>query len=87
MEFIHLTDSALKLVLLISLPPLLVSLVVGLLVSLFQTLTQIQEQTLTFVPKIIAVILILILTASFLLESLRNFAIRCFDLIWRLQSG
>lgn len=87
MEFIHLTDSALKLVLLISLPPLLISLVVGLLVSLFQTLTQIQEQTLTFVPKIIAVILILILTASVLLESLKNFAIRCFDLIWRLQNG
>jgi len=46
----------LYLVLLVSLPPVLASLVVGLLVSLIQATTQIQDQTLTFVPKLVAVL-------------------------------
>lgn len=50
-----------KALMLASGPPLLVSLIVGLLVSLFQAVTQIQEFTLTFVPKIIAVFLCLFL--------------------------
>jgi flagellar biosynthetic protein FliQ len=52
---LRLTREALLLVLVVSGPPILVSLVVGLLVSLFQATTQIQEQTLTFVPKLLAV--------------------------------
>lgn len=50
-----------KVTLLVAGPPLLVSLVVGVLVGLFQTITQIQEFTLTFVPKMIAVFLCLFL--------------------------
>ena len=52
---VRLTREALLLVLVISGPPILVSLVVGLHVSVFQATTQIQEQTLTFVPKLLAV--------------------------------
>ena len=55
------TRDALFLIIKVSLPVLLVSLCVGLIVSIFQTVTSIQEQTLTFVPKIICVFLSLIL--------------------------
>ena len=54
---------------------LLVSLIVGLIVSIFQTVTSIQEQTLTFVPKIIAVFLGLMLIGGWMLEQLSSFMI------------
>lgn len=54
-----LSGEVLKTILLVSGPALLVSLLVGLIISLFQAITQIQEFTLTFVPKIIAVFLCL----------------------------
>ena len=60
-------------IILISAPTLLVSLIVGLIVSIFQTVTSIQEQTLTFVPKIIAVFITIILTGSWMLETAREF--------------
>jgi len=71
--FIHIIQNALFLILLLSAPVLGVSLVVGLVVGIFQAATQIQEQTLTFVPKIIAVFFVLILTGSWLLSQLVNF--------------
>lgn len=54
-------------------PMLLVSLVVGLVVSVFQTVTSIQEQTLTFIPKIIATFLALIVFGSFIMNTLLEF--------------
>lgn len=45
--------------------PVLISMAVGLLISIFQATTQIQEQTLTFVPKLVTVVVVLILLASF----------------------
>ena len=54
-------------------PPLLVFLVVGLIISIFQTVTSIQEQTLTFVPKIIAVFLSIIVFGSWILNNLTGF--------------
>ena len=53
-----------------SAPPLLVSLVIGLIVSIFQTVTSIQEQTLTFVPKIVAVFLTLMLLGGWMLNKM-----------------
>lgn len=55
---------AMMLVLMLSLPPIVAASVVGVLVSLFQALTQIQEQTLSFVLKLITVIITLLLTAQ-----------------------
>ena len=52
---------------------LLISLVVGLIVSIFQTVTSIQEQTLTFVPKIIAVFVGLMIFGSWILTNLTEF--------------
>jgi len=57
--YLRVTNEALMLILILSAPPLLISMTVGLLISLFQATTQIQEQTLTFVPKITAVFLTL----------------------------
>ncbi|MCR2048636.1 flagellar biosynthesis protein FliQ [Acetatifactor muris] len=67
------TRQALFLIIKVSLPVLLVSLCVGLAVSIFQTVTSIQEQTLTFVPKIICVFLALILFGNWMMNSMVEF--------------
>lgn len=67
--------------LLISAPILLVSLVVGLIISIFQASTQIQEQTLTFVPKIIAAAVIGLIAGPWMLHTIVNFTERIFGLI------
>ncbi len=62
-----------KITLMISLPVLLAGLVVGLLVSIFQATTQINEMTLSFVPKILAVIGVLILTMPWMTNMLLDY--------------
>lgn len=57
----------------ISAPIMLISLIVGLIISLFQALTQIQEMTLTFVPKMLVVFVSLLLLAPFMLHTLIDF--------------
>ena len=64
---------ALLLILKVSLPVLLVSMVIGLIVSIFQTVTSIQEQTLTFVPKIVAVFLGMLIFGAFILTTLTDY--------------
>lgn len=59
-------------VIICSAPLLLVSLVIGLIVSVFQTITSIQEQTLTFVPKILGVFITLMLVGSWLMDNLSD---------------
>lgn len=66
-------SEALFLIIKVSAPILLVSLAVGLVISIFQTVTSIQEQTLTFVPKIIAVFLTLILLGNWILTQITEF--------------
>ena len=56
-----------------SAPTVLAGLLVGFIVSLFQAVTQIQEQTLTFVPKIIAVFLVLMVTGGWMVDGIRDF--------------
>ena len=71
--FLKITNEALMMILILSAPPLLVSLIVGLLISLFQATTQIQEQTLTFVPKITAVFLTLAITGYWMMAQIVRF--------------
>ena len=59
-------------ILITSAPLLLVSLVVGLIISIFQTVTSIQEQTLTFVPKIVAVFVTLMILGHWMLNQMTN---------------
>lgn len=56
-------------------PILLVSLIVGLIISIFQAATSISEQTLTFVPKLIAVFIVIIVLLPFIITTLKDFAI------------
>lgn len=70
---------ALLLVLWLSLPPILVASVVGTLFSLFQALTQIQEQTLSFAIKLIAVGITLFLTARWVGGEIFNYTVSLFD--------
>lgn len=58
-------------------PLLLISLIVGLIVSIFQTVTSIQEQTLTFVPKIVAVFLGMLIFGAFILTTLTDYIRNC----------
>ncbi|MFN4245270.1 MAG: flagellar biosynthetic protein FliQ [Brevinematia bacterium] len=65
----------------LSLPFLIVSLLVGLIISIFQATTSIQEQTLTFVPKFIAIGLLLFILGPILIRIFTDFTIRLFDLM------
>jgi len=62
-------------------PVLLVALFIGLIIGIFQALTQIQEMTLAFVPKILGVFLTLILLFPFMLNQMRNLSNTLFDKI------
>lgn len=62
--------------LLVALPALAVSLLIGLVVSVFQTVTSIQDQTLSYVPRIVIVGLVIVLTLSFSLELATHFTVR-----------
>ena len=65
-------------------PVLVVSMVVGIIISILQAATQIHEQTLTFVPKLLIIGIILVLTGSSMLQSLQDFTRKIFDLIARI---
>jgi flagellar biosynthetic protein FliQ len=62
-------------------PILLVSLIVGLIISIFQAATSISEQTLTFVPKLVAIFVVILLLLPFIINQLKDFTIRIFNLI------
>ena len=67
--------------LILAIPILGTATVVGLLVSFIQSITSLQEQTLTFVPKLICVSLAIMLSANFLIKTLVDFCISMFNLI------
>lgn len=75
---IDITIQSLILVLVLSLPPIIVASVTGLLVSFIQALTQIQEQTLPFAIKLVSVIITIALTAGWLGGEMYNFALHLF---------
>jgi len=62
-------------------PVLIVALVIGLVISIVQATTQIQEQTLSFVPKLFAILLTLVLLGNFMLNTLVEFTARMFGII------
>lgn len=70
---VEMANNALLLIIKVSLPVLLVSLIVGLIVSIFQTVTSIQEQTLTFVPKIVCVFLALAIVGGWMMTQMVEF--------------
>ncbi|MBX5482232.1 MAG: flagellar biosynthesis protein FliQ [Myxococcaceae bacterium] len=73
------TQEALYLVLIASAPPIVMSLVVGFIISVFQATTQIQEQTLTFAPKVLVVFGVLALAGTWIGAQLLRFTFQLFD--------
>ncbi|MGY0215958.1 type III secretion system export apparatus subunit SctS [Endozoicomonadaceae bacterium StTr2] len=84
-DVLTLAGHALLLVLILSMPPIIAAAGVGLLVSLLQALTQIQEQTLPFAFKLIAVIISIFATARWLGIEIYNFSVRLYDMIPEIQ--
>lgn len=70
----------------VSAPILIVVLVLGLVISILQATTQIQEQTLTFVPKLIAAAVVGIFLGSWMLQIIMSFTIKIFDLIAKITT-
>ncbi len=80
-QLIALGVETFKIALLLALPALLIGMLLGLAVSIFQATTQINEMTLSFIPKIIGVVVVIILTMPWMLNSMRDFATKVFEMI------
>lgn len=80
----HLTKEAMLLVLILSLPPIVVASVLGVVVSLVQAITQVQEQTLSFAVKLLGVTVTLAGTVGWFGRELIQYAIRMFDQLMTL---
>lgn len=82
---LEILDQALIVIIKMSLPVLLIGLVVGVIVSILQALTQIQEMTLTFVPKMIAIFIGLAFLFPFMTSTLMNFTTELFGRIVQME--
>ena len=80
-ELIGLGIETFKIALILSLPALLIGMFLGLAVSIFQATTQINEMTLSFIPKIIGIVVVIILTMPWMMNEMQDFTIRMFNLI------
>jgi flagellar biosynthetic protein FliQ len=80
-QLIALGVETFKIALMLALPGLLVGMLMGLGVSIFQATTQINEMTLSFIPKIIGVVIVIILTMPWMLNTMQDFATSVFNLI------
>jgi len=78
-EVVYFTSQALYLILILSMPTVLAATVIGVLVSLLQALTQVQEQTLGFVVKLVAVVVTMFLTAQWMSSELYSFGLMTFE--------
>lgn len=84
-EVINVVREGVWVLILISAPLMITALVVGLAVSLVQALTQIQEMTLTFVPKILAMLIVMILVLPFMMQSLQDYTEELFVRISEIE--
>ncbi len=78
---IKVMQDAVTTIMMVSAPPLIIGMVVGIIVSIFQATTQINEQTLAFVPKIIAILIALLVFGGWMLTNLSDFTLRLFEYI------
>ena len=84
-EVINIVREGIWVLILVSAPLMITALVVGLAVSLVQALTQIQEMTLTFVPKILAMLFVMMLTMPFMLQALQDYTEELFTRIATME--
>jgi flagellar biosynthesis protein FliQ len=76
---LNLSTNCLKTIAMVSSPMLIGALVIGLIVSIFQAVTQINEATLTFIPKMVVVTLIIVIAGPWMLDTLKGFTIEVFE--------
>lgn len=84
---INLGQDAMKTLAMLSAPLLLSTLVIGLIVSIFQALTQINENTLTFVPKMIVIAIVLVLAGPWMLDLMSTYTTNLFESIATIVRG
>jgi flagellar biosynthetic protein FliQ len=70
---IEITNEALKVTMMLAGPMLIGALVIGIMVSIFQAVTQINEQTLSFIPKIVIIVTVLVISSPWMMETLTSF--------------
>ena len=85
LDFIEISREGLIVMLKLGAPIMLIALITGLSISLIQALTQIQEMTLAFVPKILVIFVSLLMFMPFMMSTLTNFSQRLFDRIISLS--
>ncbi|WMJ24235.1 flagellar biosynthesis protein FliQ [Paludicola sp. MB14-C6] len=78
-EVMSVLQQAMLVAIKVAAPILVISILIGLVISIFQAATQIHEQTLTFVPKLLAIALILILLGPWMIETMMDFTVYIFD--------
>jgi flagellar biosynthesis protein FliQ len=86
-EVINLAMQAMQVAFKIAIPLLLVGLVIGLAISVFQAVTQIQEQTLTFIPKIVGMGLVLVIAGPWMLSEVVTYTAQLYGSIPELVAG
>jgi len=80
-EVLDISREGIWVMIIVAAPMMIVGLVVGVVIALFQALTQIQEQTLVFVPKIIAIFVVMLLALPFMGATMANYMTRVADMI------
>lgn len=85
LEVIEIIREGIYVLIIVAAPLMIVALVVGLAISLLQALTQLQEATLTFVPKVLAMLITLVITLPFMIETLSDFAMKLQDKIVHIE--
>ena len=80
-EILGIAKDMMQVAMILSFPALFVSMIIGLMISIFQATTQINEMTLSFVPKLIGIAVVIILTAPWAMNTLIDFTTRIFKMI------
>jgi flagellar biosynthesis protein FliQ len=84
-QIMQVVQAAMIMTLKVSAPILLASMAVGLVISILQAATQIHEQTVVFVPKLVAIAVVIIVMGSWMLENMKDFTSYIFDMIVKLS--
>ena len=84
-EILEVVRDSIYVLVIISAPIMITALVVGLIIAIIQALTQIQEATLTFVPKVLAMLLVLVISMPFMIEQLTGLNNRLFEKIVHIE--
>lgn len=86
-EVLHIAQQAILITFKLCAPILLVSLVIGVVISLFQAVTSVQEMTLSFVPKLAGIAIVIVLSGGWMMQQLVTYSTELFNMIPRLVNG